>query len=85
MGTDQSVNSTSMLATYFHEKQNSTKVALLHRPIFRENSTNEIWKGEGRCWKSDYNLDRVVDHPVEALDEFCFLSKRKIHLCISPR
>lgn len=37
--------------------------------------------------KADYRLDRVVDLPVEALhwdwDEFCFLSERKIHLCIS--
>lgn len=56
-----------MLATYFHKKQHSTKVALLHRPIFRANSTNEIWKAEGLCWKSNYRFDRVVDLPVDAL------------------
>lgn len=78
MVTDQCVNSISMLAMYFHMKQHSTKVALLHRPIFRENSINEIWKREGLCWKSDPRLDRVVDLPIEALDwdldEFCFVS-----------
>lgn len=78
MGPDQYVNSVSTLAMYFHMKQHSTKVALLHRPIFRENSIKEIWKGEGPCWKSDSRLDRVVDLPMEALDwdldEFCFVS-----------
>lgn len=68
-----------MLAMYFHKKQHSTKVTVLHRPIFRENLINEIWK-------SDYRLDRLGDLPVEALDwdldEFCFVSEKKIHLCI---
>lgn len=55
--------------------------------IFRESSTNESWKGEVLCWKTDYGLDGVVDLSTEALDwdldEFCFVSEKKIRLCIS--
>lgn len=68
-----------MLAMYFHKKQLSAKVAVLHSPIFRENLINEIWK-------SDYRFDILGDLPVEALhwdlNEFCFVSEKKIRLCI---
>lgn len=87
MGTDQRVSSTSMLAMHFCQKQHSTKFVLLHKSTFRENSTNEIWKEQGLCWKTDYRLNRIADLPVEALDwdwdEFCFFSEKKIHLHIS--
>lgn len=87
MGTDQWVSSTSLLTMHFCQKQHSTKVVLLHKPTFRENSTNEIWKEQGLCWKTDYRLNRIADLPVEALDwdwdEFCFSSEKKIRLHIS--
>lgn len=65
--------------------EHSTKAVLLHEPIFRGNSTHEIWKGQGLCWKTDYRLNRVVDLPVEApkdwdWDEFCLLSETSVSL-----